>query len=299
MSKLWTTPVFPLVAVKGAGDLATGVIHRLVRSGFPVLATELPQPTVLRRTVAFAEAVALGEVTVEGVTARLTSSIADALALIAAGRVPILVAPTGDYLHTLQPVALIDATLAKQNTGLSTHTAPIVIALGPGFEAGVDAHAVIETNRGHNLGRVYFQGYAEPNTGIPGTIGGHSEQRLLRAPCAGTLTGIHHIGDTVHTGEIVAIIHPRANTATEHAVSGGDNRRASVVERDGVAQPVIATINGILRGLVCDGLSVSKGMKIGDIDPRAVRDHCYTLSDKSRAVAGGALEALLYLLQQS
>jgi xanthine dehydrogenase accessory factor len=267
----------PLVALKGAGDLATGVIHRLVRAGFPVMATELPQPTVLRRTVAFAEAVTFGEMTVEDVTAQRADSIEAIREALRNGHVPVVVDPDGILLKQIHPTVLVEATLSKHNSGVTLDSASIVIALGPGYEAGKDVQAVIETNRGHNLGRVYLEGYAEPNTGVPGTIGGYSSERLLRAPCAGMIYGIHQIGDTVHAGETVAFV-------KENAASNDD-------------MPVIAAISGILRGLVRDGLPVSPGMKIGDIDPRAVREHCFTISDKSRAIAGGVLEAVMYLLK--
>jgi xanthine dehydrogenase accessory factor len=263
----------PLIAVKGAGDLASGVIHRLTRAGLPVIATELAQPTVLRRTVAFAEAVTLGEMTVEGITARRVDTLDEARALLSRREVPIFVDPSGALLRAVRPCALIEATLSKRNSGIDIHDAPVVIALGPGYEAGRDVHAVVETNRGHNLGRVYLQGTAEADTGVPGVIGGYSSERLLRAPCAGTLYGKRSIGDAIEAGEIVA-----------H------------VEAAGTTTPVRAAIGGILRGLVRDGLPVSVGMKVGDVDPRAVREHCFTISDKSRAVAGGVLEALLTLL---
>ncbi len=266
------------VAVKGAGDLATGVIHRLSRAGFSVLATELPEPTVVRRTVAFAEAVALGTVTVENVTAQLATTPTAIHALFAKGQVPILVDPNGILLKELCPTVLVEATLSKYNSGITMNNAPVVIALGPGYEAGKDVHAVIETNRGHNLGRVYLSGTAEPNTGKPGAIGGYTIERLLRAPCAGTLLGRRQIGDLVQAGETVAIVK---------------------AEDSGSEVPVLATIAGILRGLVRDGLPVSRGMKVGDIDPRAAREHCFTISDKSRAIAGGVLEAMLYLLNRN
>jgi len=268
-----------LVAVKGAGDLATGVIHRLSRAGFAVIATELPEPTVVRRTVAFAEAVTRGEMTVEDVSARLATSLQDIQATLASGLVPIVVDPNGTLLRQMHPSVLIEATLSKYNSGLTMDDAPIVIALGPGYEAGKDVHAVIETNRGHNLGRVYLRGCAESNTGVPGAIGGYTIERLLRAPCAGALYGVRQIGDLVQAGETVAVV--RTNEIT-------DNETA----------PVVATISGILRGLMRDSLHVSSGMKVGDIDPRAAREHCFTISDKSRAVAGGVLEAILYLLNR-
>ncbi len=283
-----------LVVVRGAGDLASGTIHRLHRAGFSVLATELPQPLALRRTVAFAEAVYTGSITIEGLTGVKVGSCEEArMALALADTVPVLVDPQGTLWPKLAPawegcsavlpggrggesplklVALVDGTLAKRNTGTRLSDALVVIALGPGFEAGVDVHAVIETNRGHNLGRVYLNGRAEDDTGIPGEIGGYTAERLLRAPADGPLLARHAIGDAVSAGETVATV-------------------ADV--------PVTAAISGVLRGLVHEGLVVYRGMKIGDIDPRAKREHCFSISDKSRAIAGGVLEALFYLLGAS
>ena len=264
-----------LVAVKGAGDLATGVIHRLKRAGFAVMATELPHPTVLRRTIAFAEAIALEHMTVEGITAQHAHSIEDTRVILENGFVPILIDPDGIVFKHMHPDVLVEATLSKYNSGINMKDAPIVIALGPGYEAGVDVHAVVETNRGHNLGRVYLEGKAEPNTGVPGTIGGYAGERLLRAPCAGRLYAVHQIGDQIREGEVVAF------------VKSGE-----------VEVPVTAAIPGILRGLVRDDLMVSSGMKVGDIDPRAIREHCFTISDKSRAIGGGVLEAILYFMNR-
>ncbi len=235
-----------LVVVKGAGDLATGVIHRLKQAGFAVMATELPQPTVLRRTVAFAGAVTLGQMTVEGITAWRSHSIEDTRIALANGFVPILVDPEGVTFKQLQPDVLVEATLSKYNSGITMNDAPIVIALGPGYEAGSDAHAVIETNRGHNLGRVYLEGSA-----------------------------MRQIGDQVQVGEVVAVVQSDTNTVS-----------------------ITATIAGILRGLVHDDLVVSTGMKVGDVDPRAILEHCFTISDKSRAMGGGVLEAILYFMNR-
>lgn len=259
-----------LVIVKGAGDLATGVIYRLHRVGFPVIATEIAQPTVVRRTVAFAEAVYTGQATVEGITARCVTSPEEARELAAEGQVAVLVDPEARAVPLLRPTILVDAIMAKRNRGTRITDAPIVVALGPGFVAGGDAHAVIETNRGHNLGRVIFQGEAELNTGVPGNIGGYSAERLLRAPAAGRLRALHQIGDLVQARETVALV--------------GD-------------APVVAPIAGVLRGLMREGSSVPQGMKLGDIDPRAQPEHCWTISDKSLAVGGGVLEAVLFLLR--
>jgi xanthine dehydrogenase accessory factor len=268
-----------LVAVKGAGDLASGVIHRLTRAGFAVMATELPEPTVVRRTVAFAESIAMGRVTVEGVTACLASSPPEIADVLAESQVPIVVDPAGAWLRLMQPTVLVEATVSKRNSGVNMADAPVVIALGPGYVAGKDVHAVIETQRGHNLGRVYLHGSAEANTGAPGAIGGYTVERLLRAPCAGVIQGVRQIGDFVSAGESMAIV-KTSSTGEEQAV------------------PVIAAIDGVLRGLLRDGLHVGAGMKVGDIDPRAARAHCFTISDKSRAIAGGVLEAMLYLLHR-
>jgi xanthine dehydrogenase accessory factor len=262
-----------LIAVKGAGDLATGVIHRLTRAGFTVIASELAQPTVLRRTIAFAEAVTQGHTTVEGITACHVSTLDDVTQAFERGDVPVVVDADGAFIKAMRPTVLVEATLSKRNSGITINDAPIVIALGPGYEAGKDAHAVIETNRGHNLGRVYLQGYAEANTGVPGMIGGYAAERVLRAPCAGLLYGLHQIGDKVQAGETVAL-----------------------VKEGETSSPVVATIPGIVRGLVRDELPVHPGMKIGDVDPRATREHCFTISDKSRAVAGGVLEAVMYFM---
>ncbi len=261
-----------LVGVKGAGDLASGTIHRLHRVGFAVMASELPLPLALRRTVAFAEAVYAGSIEIEGLTGVRADTVAEARAVLEQGQVPVLVDPDGTLLRTLKPTTLIDATLAKHPTGIHLTDAQIVLALGPGFEAGIDAHAVIETNRGHNLGRVYLRGFAEPDTGVPGNIDGYTSERLLRSPADGPLVAQHAIGDLVSAGEVVATV--------------------------GEA-PMYAQISGVLRGLVHDGLVVRQGMKVGDIDPRARREHCFSISDKSRAIAGGVLEALLYLLGQA
>ncbi len=259
-----------LVVVKGGGDLATGVVHRLHRAGMRVMVTELAQPTVIRRAVAVASAVFEGQMEVEGLVARLVESDEGIRAALAEGQVPVIIDPSAGVLTRLHPTVVVDAIMAKRNTGTAITDAPIVIGLGPGFTAGVDVHAVIETNRGHHLGRVILSGSAEPHTGVPGPTAGFTAERVLRAPCEGTLIGKRRIGDPVEAGEAVA------------SVAG---------------QPVAANISGVLRGLLADGLSVKAGMKVGDVDPRCVREHCFTISDKARAIGGGVLEAVLYLLR--
>jgi xanthine dehydrogenase accessory factor len=261
-----------LVLVKGGGDLGTGVAWRLHRAGFPVLVTEREQPLVVRRTVAFASAVFDGEIAVEGVTAWRATDTDEARQLVEDGIIPVLVDPGCESRFALKPTVLVDAIMAKRNTGTKISDAPFVIALGPGFTPNADCHCVIETQRGHNLGRVLWSNPAEPNTGVPGVIGGRSGERVLRAPCDGIAEGIKHIGDNVVAGEVIA------------RVEGA---------------PVVAPFDGILRGLVHDGLSVKGGMKIGDVDPRAKREHCFTISDKALAIGGGVLEATLGWLQVS
>lgn len=260
-----------LVVVKGGGDLATGVAHRLHRVGMKIIITELAQPTVIRRAVAFASAVFEGEVTVEGVVARRVEDAAQALALLPERIVPVLVDPQASAVRELRPSVVVDAIIAKRNTGTRIADAPVVVALGPGFTAGLDAHAVIETNRGHNLGRVILEGQAVPDTGIPGPVMGYASERVVRAPGEGVFRGVKAIGDRVEAGDVVA--------------RAGD-------------QPVLAPISGVLRGLLADGLAVKEGMKVGDVDPRGVREHCFTISDKARALGGSVLEAILYLLRE-
>ena len=259
------------VVIKGGGDLATGVAHRLHRAGMQVVVTELAQPTVIRRAVAVASAVYEGQVEVEGLVARLAESDEEIRAALAKGQVPVVIDPRGEVLTRLRPTVVVDAIMAKRNTGTRITDAPIVIGLGPGFTASLDVHAVIETNRGHYLGRVILSGSAEPHTGVPGPTAGFTAERVLRAPCEGTFTGKRRIGDPVEAGEVVA------------SVAG---------------RPVEAKISGVLRGLLADGLSVKAGMKVGDVDPRGVREHCFTISDKARAIGGGVLEAVLYLLSR-
>jgi xanthine dehydrogenase accessory factor len=257
-----------LVLIKGAGDLASGVAARLFRCGFPVVMTELPHPLMVRRTVSFGEAVYEGEVVVEEITARLVDDIPAARLALGARVIPVLVDPHAVSVRELAPPVLVDAIMAKRNTGTTLVDAPLVIALGPGFTAGADCHAVIETNRGHCLGRVITAGSAEPDTGRPGLVGGKTDERILRAPADGRVEGLADIGERVEQGQVVARVNgcaARAGTA------------------------------GVLRGLVRPGAWVPAGEKIGDVDPRAEPEHCYLISDKALAIAGGVLEAILRL----
>ncbi len=257
-----------LVMIKGAGDLASGAALRFYNSGFGVVMTDLPQPTAIRRTVAFCPAITEGRAVVEGVEAVFAPTTEAALALTRTGKIAVLADEHAESVSLLRPDVLIDAVLAKYNTGTNIFDAPTVIALGPGFTAKTDCHAVVETKRGHNLGRVYYEGAAAPNTGRPGDIGGYTVERIIRAPKDGIFTPTREIGDTVAAGDRVATV-------------------------DG--EPVLAGIGGVLRGILPAGTPVFAGMKSGDVDPRGVAEYCRTVSDKARAVAGGALEAALHL----
>jgi xanthine dehydrogenase accessory factor len=257
-----------LVVIKGAGDLASGVAVRLRRAGIRLIMTEIPQPTAIRRTVSFCRAVWEGEAAVEDQRARLAKDAQAALAITEEGDIAVLVDPQTACLGLLSPDALVDATLAKHNLHTRIGDAPVVIALGPGFTAGTDCHAVVETMRGHDLGRVITQGSAQPNTGIPGNIGGYTEERILRAPCDGVWQTKLEIGTHVNAGESVATVN---------------------------GQLVVAALSGTLRGLLPDGTPVRHGMKSGDVDPRDKPEYCFTVSDKARSIGGGVLEALLML----
>ena len=257
-----------LIIVRGAGDLATAVIHRLHRAGFPVLALEAAHPAAIRRHVALSEAVYEGAATVEGVTARKIASIDETASVLSAGEVPLLVDPQGASIAPLGPAAVIDAILAKRNLGTTMDMAPLTVALGPGFAAGADVHYVIETMRGHDLGRIIGAGCALPNTGVPGRIGGYAAERVLHAEHDGVLYNRRAIGDFVHEGDPIAVI------------------------QNGQGEfPVPATLTGLIRGLIRDGFPVTKGFKIADIDPRKEEyQNCFTISDKARCIAGSVLE---------
>ena len=256
-----------LVLIKGAGDLATGTAVRLHRAGFSVVMTNIAQPTAVRRTVAFSQCIYDGVAEVEGITARRAANGEEASAILAAGEIPVLVDPEARILDELPFGAVVDAILAKRNLGTSLTDAPIVLALGPGFTAGVDCHGVVETMRGHDLGRLILEGSAIPNTGVPGDVGGYTKERIIRAPADGPFEPVARIGQKVELGDVVAKV-------------------------NGV--PVAAQLTGIVRGMLPAGIPVTKGMKSGDIDPRCEVRHCFTVSDKARAIGGGVLEGLLY-----
>lgn len=255
------------ILVRGAGDLATGVIAKLHLAGFKVVAVEIPQPTVIRRSVAFAQAVFDGESVVEGIRA-VKAGWPEVKGVWAAGEVPVVVDPSLEGLKFMKFEVVVDAIIAKRNLGTTLDMAPVVIGLGPGFEAGVDVHAVIETMRGHDLGRVLYQGCPEPDTAVPGLIGGFAGERVIRAPKDGVYHPLMEIGTMVMEGQTVA-------------------------EVDGM--PAVATISGVLRGQLNYGLYVTKGFKVADVDPRGNPGHCLTISDKARSIGGGVLEAVMHL----
>ena len=260
-----------LIVVRGGGDLATGTIYKLKKSGFPVLILEVDAPSAIRRNVAFCEAVYQQTQRVEDMTCYLAGSLSLAEQFLAEGKLPLLVDPAGTCIAKLQPLAVVDAILAKKNLGTSRNMAPITVALGPGFTAGEDVDAVVETKRGHNLGRVLWSGCAAPNTGIPGIIGGYGNERVIHCPAKGILRNVKKITDVVCRGDVIA--------------------RVQTQEGD---IPVEATLDGILRGLIRDGYPVTPGFKIADIDPRMDElENCFTISDKARCIAGGVLEAIL------
>lgn len=260
-----------LIVVRGGGDLATGTVYKLKKSGFPVLILEAANPSAIRRNVAFCEAVYQGCQTVEDMTCYLAESLEQAQQLLLEGKLTVLVDPAGESISALKPLAVVDAILAKKNLGTNRNLAPITVALGPGFVAGEDVDAVIETKRGHNLGRVIWEGAAAPNTGIPGAIGGFGKERVIHCPAKGILRNVKKITDTVSKGDVIAI-----------------------VETETGAVPVEATLDGILRGLIRDGYPVKAGFKMADIDPRTEEyTNCFTISDKARCIAGGVLEAIL------
>ena len=241
-----------------------------------MLILEVENPSAIRRNVAFSEAIYQGQQTVEDMTCFLADSLQQAENFLQEGKLTILVDPKGEAIANLKPLAVVDAIIAKRNLGTAKTMAPITVALGPGFVAGEDVEAVVETKRGHNLGRVIWSGSAAPNTGVPGLIGGFGKERVMHSPAQGILKNVKKITDTVMKGEVIAVIE------TESAVV-----------------PVEASLDGILRGLIRDGYPVTKGFKIADIDPRSEEyNNCFTISDKARCIAGGVLEAILQLKKE-
>lgn len=259
------------VVVRGAGEMASGVISRLFRAGFDVIALEQPAPVCVRRTVCFAEAVFAGETTVEGITARLAGTAADIDSILAAKRIPLIIDPEARILSRLNPSVVVDGRMLKGDNDCSMELAPMVIGLGPGFLAGRNCHAAVETNRGPELGRVHFEGRPQAYTGIPAPVAGLTVERVLRSPADGILNSQHTIGELVTLGEVVCEI-------------SGEN--------------ICSPLDGVIRGLIRSGLNVRQGQKIGDIDPRGDPRRCFRISRKAQTIGEGTLHALLTLQTQ-
>ncbi len=255
-----------VVIFRGGGDVSTGSIQKLFRSGFQVLVLEIAQPQCVRRTVSLSEAVYSGIHRVEEMEAGLVKNPDEAFSVLAERKIPVLVDPEAKCIPEIKPFAVVDATIAKRNIGTNRSMAPITIALGPGYEAGADVDFVIETNRGHQLGRVIEKGFAAENTGLPGVIEGFSAERVYYAPKTGIIVPIKQITSIVNIGDVLATV-------------------------DGV--PVRSKLNGLVRGMMRDGIQVREGIKIADVDPRFDNiDSCFTISDKARNIGGGTLEAI-------
>lgn len=257
-----------LVVIRGAGDIATGIALRLYRAGMQIVMCDLAQPTSIRRTVCFSEAIRLGETTIEGVRGVLCKDAEVARLAAQSACVAVMADPEASCVSDLHPDVLVDAILAKRNLGTTRGMAPVVIGVGPGFTAQVDVDAAVETMRGHYLGRVYYTGSPLPNTAIPGLIGGYAGERVLRAPADGTFTPCVEIGDEVKAGTVCGTV---------------------------AGEPMVATIDGVVRGLLQEGVPVTRGMKSGDVDPRCHPEYITMASDKALAVGGGVLEAILNL----
>ncbi|MGV8146790.1 MAG: selenium-dependent molybdenum cofactor biosynthesis protein YqeB [Alkaliphilus sp.] len=257
-----------LVLIRGGGDIATGIAYKLFKCGYEVVITEIEKPTVIRRTVSFAQAIFDGEANVEEVTAVKVHDVDGIEKVLKQKRIAIVIDDNGCIINKLKPHVVVDAILAKKNLGTHIHMAKMVIGVGPGFEAKKDVHAIIETNRGHYLGKVITSGTAQNDTGIPSNIGGYTYERVIRAANEGEIIHISKIGDEVKAGQVIAFIDK---------------------------YEVKAKISGVLRGIIQAGIYVRVGAKIADIDPRAEREYCFSISDKARAIAGGVLEAIICL----
>ena len=273
-----------LILIRGGGELASGAGWILTKAGFRVLMTEVPHPLMVRWPVCFGTAVSTGRWQVEGIWAELVTrtnegSAAERQALetdkavleriktsFERGEIPILIDPQLQYLEMLKPKVVVDAIIAKRNTGTKKTMASLTIGLGPGFRAGTDVHAVVETNRGHNLGRLIYEGSAEPNTGIPGVIGGISAERVVYSPISGVFRPQREIGQRVKAGDVLGIL-----------------------ENQGSKAEAKARIDGVLRGLLRAGTFVEENVKVGDVDPRGQERYCWTISEKARAVGSAVL----------
>ncbi len=258
-----------LIIIRGAGEMASGVAYRLHRAGLKIVMTELPQPLAVRRWVCFSEAVYEGQCTVEGIEARRVKDPTDTLKILqvmAKGIIPVLIDPDGESIPALHPTVVVDARMLKKAIELIPTRVNLIIGLGPGFTAGKNCHAAIETHRGHTLGRVYWEGSPLADTGIPDAVGSVREKRVLRAPTNGVLTPKASIGEHIEAEQVVAEVN---------------------------GQPIVAPFKGVLRGMLREGLQVTQNLKVGDLDPRDDPAFCSLISDKALAIGGAVLEAIL------
>lgn len=256
------------VVIRGGGDLATGVAEVLYQSGFKILILDIEKPSSIRRSVCFSEAIYDGIIQVENIICKKVENENDIEKCWNEKIIPIMVDEKGEIIKKIKPNVVVDSIIAKKNLGTTKEMAPITIALGDGFEAGKDVDIVVETMRGHNLGRVITSGRAMKNTGIPGEIKGVSKDRVIYSLANGIFSSVKKIGDTVQKDEIIGYV--------------GD------VEIRG-------KISGVLRGIIREGYEVTENMKIGDIDPRIEeKNNCFTISDKARSLGGAVLRAIMF-----
>ena len=258
-----------IALVRGGGDVASGVIQKLHRSGFRTLVLEIANPSSIRRTVCFSEAIYSGEITIENMVAVFAENKEEINQAWSNDKIPVVVDPQCDYIKVFKPLIVVDASIEKKNTGMNRNLAPITIAVGPGFSAGKDVDVVIESNRGHDLGKLIFEGTAEKNTNIPGNIEGYTWERVFYSPCEGVFKTQCDIGDVVKKGQVIATVN---------------------------GEKIVSKIDGLLRGILRDNTYVTANLKVGDVDPRISQiKNCHTISDKARAIGGGVLEAVLIL----
>ena len=259
------------IVIKGAGEMASGIAHRLFMANITqICMTEIGRPLAVRRRVAFCEAVYEGSMEVEGVTAELVRDTAEVEQAWSRRHIALIVDPEWKIIRRLKPDVVIDAIMAKRTTGTRKDEAPLVIGVGPGFAAPRNVHVVIESNRGHDLGRAIYEGEAEAHTGMPGLTSGYARERVLRSPCAGIVRNVKAIGEVVKKGDIVTYVNETS---------------------------VAAAIDGIVRGLIRE-IHVRDNEKIGDIEPRGNASYCWTISEKARAIAGGVLEAIMHSMNR-
>ena len=313
------------VLIRGAGDVASGIALRLHNSGFKIIMCDINKPTFIRGKVCFGTSIYLSRIEIEGVYGeycgnfkkdnseeKKLSGAVEVLSNIEAAhknnKIAVIVDEKLEILKELQVDAVVDAIIAKKNLGTVISMASIVIGVGPGFCAEMDCHAVVETLRGHNLGRVYYKGAVAKNTGIPGSIGGFSKERVLYSRNAGFIEHVKEIGDLVDAGEVIFKVHGEKLGISESIASRGNFETGNMtLKQQGCLEvekyneniySVATTIDGVVRGLISEGLYVKENTKCADIDPRAVVDYCYSISDKARAIAGGVLEAIMHLYKK-